>query len=59
MKFSFLKASSKKKSDMDLNLLFSNFKNHFSSGSCHKERENNSYIMITGSFDKLNILRNL
>jgi len=57
--FSFLKASSKKKSDMDLNSLFSNFKNHFSSRSCHKEKKNNSYMMRIGSTDKLNILKNL
>ena len=57
--FSFLKVSSKKKSDMDLNSLFSTFKNHFSSRSCKKEKKNNSYMMSIGSTDKLNILQNL
>ena len=56
--FSFLKASSKKKTDMDLNSLFSTFKNHFSSRSCNKEKKSNSYMMSTGSTDKLNILQN-
>ena len=56
--FSFLKASSKIRSDVELNSLFSTFKNHFSSSrSCNKDKKNNSYLNI-GSTDKLNILQN-
>ena len=56
--FSFLKVSSKKKEDKDLNSLFSTFKNHFTSRSCNKEKKSNSYMMSTNSTDKLNILQN-
>ena len=56
--FSFFKVSSKKKSDSDLNSLFSTFKNHFSSSrSCNKEKKNNSFLN-TGSTDKLNFVQN-
>jgi hypothetical protein len=51
--FSFLKAPSKKKTEMDLISLFSTFKNHISSSrSYHKEKKNNSYLNI-GYYDKL------
>ena len=54
--FSFLKVSSKLKSDIDFNSLFTTFKNHFSSSrSCNKDKKNNSYLNI-GSTDKLNPL---
>ena len=55
--FSFLKVPSNKKSEIDLNSLFSTFKNHFSSSrSCNKEKKNNSYLNI-GYSDKFNFLQ--
>ena len=56
--FSFLKAPSKKKTEMDLISLFSTFKNHISSSrSYNKEKKNNSYLNI-GYRDKLNAMQN-
>ena len=54
---SFLKTI-KRKSKIDLDSIFSTFKNHFSSSrSCYKEKKNNSYLNI-GYTDKSNFRKN-